>query len=277
MPVALAVLAAGAVPAHAQTLSAAPCVVGVSAPALGAPKPKVPVHAEGWSGGRSGGLVFLRWLDGRMNEDGSRSESSAGSAEAVAGATAWDGQATLPDAVDFLGAQVPPGAWPFTLLARSNATDAAGNLVEISAQTATTVVQPGVTVAGLPRIKRRGIVGRSRLTLWGVDPALNGRRLYGHVLRSEAGGQLRSFPAGVADADPCTPVQVPRRVLLLAKRGGFSQWIRFTDTKRYSRAHDMPVLSFRLLVDAKGRTEVQLGRDAVYAGAPLPDARVRPR
>lgn len=47
----------------------------------------------------------------------------------------------------------------------AHARRAEGEAVSQTAQTSTTLVQPGVTVKGLSRVKKRRIVGRSRLTL----------------------------------------------------------------------------------------------------------------
>jgi hypothetical protein len=275
IPVALAAgLAAGAAPASAQTISAPPCAVDLHGPTLDDPRPEFSVHGDGWNPGRVEAMIRLGWPGGVIQPDGTRQDGSVNKF-VFARTPAWDAPATLPPAFDgFPGGELAPGAYPFTL----TATTVTSQPVQ-SAQTAITIVQPGVTVEGLPRIKRkRGIVGRSRVTLWGVDPALNGRMLYGHILRDEMGREVKRFRAGVADADPCSPLAVPAKVKLLSRKAGDVQTIRFTDTKKFKRSRDIPHLSIEMHVNLRnGRTKVEPTFDATRRGVPIPENIVTPR
>jgi hypothetical protein len=277
IPIALACgLAAGAVPATAQTISAPPCAINLHGPTIDSPQPAFPVHGEGWTPGRYETLIDLDWPEGVLNDDGTRARESAGADGYVkTSAPTWDGSAELPAAFGgFPGRALPPGAYPFTLRATSVATTQ-----PLTAQTSITLVQPGVTVQGVPRLtKKRGIVGRSRLTLWGVDPALNGRPLYGHILRDEMGREVKRFRAGVADADLCSPLAVPRKVKLLSRKAGIVQTIRFTDTKNFTAGRDIPHLSLEVHVNIRnGRTKVEPTFDATRRGVPLPEEILAPR
>ena len=197
-----------------------------------------------------------------LNPDGTRAEEIGGSI--FTATPSFDGGLGFPDAIDGGTSSLPSGSYPFTLNAKS-----IGGAAPQSAQTTVTVISPGVSVQGVPRVtKKRGIIGRSKLALWGVDPSLNGRTLYGHITSGDLVGEVRHFRAGVADADPCTPVNVPGKVKLLARKAGFRQYIRFSDTKKFKRSRDIPVLSMEIEVNAKGRATVGPTLDAVKRGAP---------
>lgn len=268
LPVALA---GGAAPATAQTISMPPCAVDLHGPTLNDPRPEIPVHGEGWPAARFDRLIRLEWPQGVIADDGTRSNDFTDTL--LTGSSAWDGAADLPMAFYGPGGELPPGAWPFTM--RASLSDPSA---PVAAETSITIVQPGVTVNGLPRVKKRRIVGRSQLTLWGVDPALNGRKLYGHILRNEASGEVKRFPAGVASADPCAPVSVPGKVKLLSRKAGAVQTVRFTDTKRFKRARDIPHLSFEMKVNLKnGRTKAEPTFDATRRGVTIPANVVAPR
>ena len=240
-------ITAGAAPATAQTISVPPCVTSIHGPTLDESNPQFPVHGDGWAIGRVDAMIQFRWPEGLLNRDGTRAEEIGGSL--FTPTPSFDGGLDFPDAIDGGTASLPPGSWPFTLNATS-----IGTPVPQSAQTTVTAISPGVSVQGVPRVtKKRGIIGRSKLALWGVDPSLNGRTIYGHITRVTSSARSSSFRAGVADADPCTPVNVPGKVKLLARKAGFRQYVRFSDTKKFKRSRDIPVLSMEIEVNAKGR------------------------
>lgn len=96
-------------------------------------------------------------------------------------------------------------------------------------------------------------------------------------MRNEYSGEVTHFAAGVASADPCAPVKVAHKTRLLVRKAGFPVTIRFTDTKRFKRRHDLPQLALDLDVNARGRARVLPTYDAVKRGVPAPSVVVRPR